>query len=125
MADFFVYAVLLSDAAVDVLTTSLIRAGYTVGPAASSNELSWPGEASTMTALKLSKKVEAKDGKAVKNVVLDAVSGILNKRGIVWHCLIVQHGESSTWKQSNIKLPRTETKTALERAASKESDEIG
>lgn len=121
------YVVLLSEVAVDVLTVELVRAGYRVGPSATSGVLTDPGEVSCIAAYKLEKVIEVPAGGNPQDIVLAHVRELLNKRQILWHAIFVRHEASMTWEPSNIKLPArppAEPKSALERIADNE-DEIG
>jgi hypothetical protein len=126
---FYLWIVLMSQAAVNRLVAELVREGFKVGPLAGSGKVAWDGELSSLLAVSLAKKVEATEGDSTHGTALNIVKKVIEANKLMHHaCIIQQVGGLSTWNMSNIELPKPkpdEPQTALERLTSSKGDEIG
>lgn len=111
------FAVLLSVAAAEVLTASLVGLGYTVAAATSCKGTFFSGHVSTTLILSIKKENSA------PKETLEEICTFLTKRSIHWYHVMVMNDE--TWSVRHANIPEQppaapSPKTALERAASDE-----
>lgn len=107
---FYVWVTLMSDRAANGLAVGLIRRGFQAEALAASNELTIPGEVSTICAIKLHadhlpEKLPKDTGP--QNWCMNHVTAVLNAGQDSYYSVIVQHlGGQCTWRGSNIQLPK-------------------
>lgn len=135
MSSYYLFATLISEYGVDVLSAGLVREGFKIqpaGPLPHPKFLVSPGDISCLGSWHLEiqdaplLKMKKEETTVIKSaIVLECVQRILDARKIPWHSLVIfspNDGATLAWSGSNFKVDQVVPKSALERISSSGED---
>ena len=105
MATHYAWVVLLTEGAVDIVTSGFARRGYKVGPLASSKELFSKPKGGNPSSLTLSLLLETPENEQEVSKTNSDLEEILSERKLSYFFRMVSSPANCSWNSGNITLP--------------------